>query len=62
MTPEQLAQMIPGGIKPTDFRHVGTNDNTCSRCRKAVPEEQVPILLWLHDGNTMLIYCEDCCA
>jgi hypothetical protein len=52
--------VIPGGIKPTDHWHVETNDNTCSRCRQDVPEEDVPLLLWSDDGNDMLIYCGKC--
>jgi hypothetical protein len=62
MTPEQFAKIVPGGILPTDFRHFVTNDGSCSRCRKLVPEEQVPIIAWMHGGNTMLIYCDTCCG
>lgn len=56
------ANVIPGGIKPTDFWHRGTNDDTCSRCRKEVPEDDVPIMLWANDGEDMLIFCEACCG
>lgn len=55
-----ITALIPGGIKPTDHWHVRTNDDTCSRCRKEVPEEDVPLLLWSQDGENMLIYCEAC--
>lgn len=55
-----IHQMVPGGIKSTDFVHRRTNDNTCSRCRVKVPEEQVPLLLWAQRGEDLLIYCEDC--
>jgi NAD-dependent SIR2 family protein deacetylase len=52
--------VIPEGIKPTDHWHVETNDNTCSRCRHDVPEDDVPLILWSDDGNDMLIYCPKC--
>lgn len=53
--------LIPGGIRATDFIHIRTNDGTCSRCRKEVPDEQVPLMLWLPpNSKRMLIYCEDC--
>jgi hypothetical protein len=52
--------MIPGGIKPTDHWHRGTNDGTCSRCRAAIAEDEVPLMLWTEDGADMLIYCQKC--
>lgn len=55
-----VSALVPGGIKPTDYMHENTNDGTCSRCRKAVREEQVPIILWADGGGDMWIYCEDC--
>lgn len=58
--PVQPEEVIPGGIKTTDHWHRGTNDNTCSRCRKDVPEEDVPLMLWANDGEDMLIYCGEC--
>lgn len=58
IAPEDL---IPGGIKPTDHWHIGTNDDTCSRCRKEVPEKDVPLLLFRGEhGDDVLIYCEAC--
>lgn len=51
--------MIPYGIMPSDNWHIGTNDNTCSRCREEVPNDDVPILIWRGDDD-MLIYCEAC--
>lgn len=54
------SSIIPGGIRPTDFVHVDTNDGTCSRCRKTPPEDDVPVMLWSPDGVRLLIYCEAC--
>ena len=48
-------------ILPTDHVHVGTYDETCSRCRKAIGEDEVPLLMWLPpDGDRMLAYCNAC--
>ena len=55
-----LDKIIPGGVLETDHRHNFTNDNTCSRCRLEIPEDEVPIILWTHGGRRMLIYCEPC--
>ena len=52
--------IVPGGLKPTDHWHRMTNDNTCSRCRAPVSDDDVPLMLWSEDGNDMLIYCEAC--
>lgn len=57
ITPNDL---IPGGILETDHWHLGTYDETCSRCRKPIPDHQVP--LNLYQGNSMLSYCEPCCG
>jgi hypothetical protein len=61
-----LAAMIPGGIKPTDHWHIRLNDGTCSRCRKEVPDDDVPLMLFGAADNEgdcdMLIYCEACLA
>lgn len=61
-TPNPIAikDMVPGGIKPTDHWHIKTNDNTCSRCRKPVPDDEVPLMLWANGDNDMLIYCQEC--
>lgn len=57
----RLEQLVPGGIKPTDFVHRVINDHSCSRCRKPIDlVEAVPLMLWLGDGDDMLIYCEAC--
>jgi hypothetical protein len=55
-----LDAMIPGGIRTTDHVHHVTNDGTCSRCRKAPAEEEVPLMLWFNANTDMLIYCETC--
>jgi hypothetical protein len=56
----RLADVIPGGVRPTDHWHRGTNaPQTCSRCRSLLPEHEVPLMLWSDNGD-MLIYCEDC--
>jgi hypothetical protein len=60
MSSIDIKRLIPGGIKPTDRWHRGTNDGTCSRCRKEVPERDVPLMLWANDGEDMLIYCHAC--
>ena len=54
--------LVPGGIEPTDHVHVGTNDDTCSRCRAPIAEDEVPLRLWDESGHNMLIYCEQCTA
>ncbi len=51
---------VPGGIRPTDHWRRGTNDGTCSRCRREVPDDEVPLMFWSADGHDMLIYCEMC--
>jgi hypothetical protein len=55
-----MVEIIPGGILPTDHWHHVTNDDTCSRCRKPVPEGEVPLMLWRNNGDDLLIYCEKC--
>ena len=60
MTKIQIDQIIPGGIRGTDFIHRRTNDNTCSRCREEINDDEVPVMLWSGDGENLLIYCEAC--
>lgn len=55
-----IEDLIPGGILPTDHLHVGTYDETCSRCRLPIPEEQVPLQLWVNGGDDMFSFCSDC--
>lgn len=57
--PMDISIFVPGGILATDHVHRMTNDGTCSRCRKRVPDEEVPVMFWL-SGDDMLIYCGDC--
>jgi hypothetical protein len=52
--------LIPYGIKPEDHWHIRTTDDTCSRCREPIPEDDVPLLLWRNGGHDMLAYCEGC--
>ena len=57
--------MISIDIQPTDFKHIGHYDETCSRCRRKIREEEVPLLLWTDDNpegdkSIMWSYCEDC--
>jgi len=56
-----IADIVPGGILPTDVWHVRTHDGSCSRCRSPIPEDEVPLLLWDEaDTNRMLAYCHAC--
>ena len=60
-TPIALDAVVPGGIWPID--HDPGYDETCSRCRRAIPEDEIPLLLWLPPDQTrMLAYCERCLA
>ena len=58
--PIDIAHLVPMGILPTDHWHRGKNDDTCSRCRREIGEDEVPLLLWANDGHDMLIFCEAC--
>ena len=60
--PLTIESLVPGGILATDHLHVTTNDGTCSRCRRLVPDAEVPLMLWLNDGEDLLIYCPACCG
>ena len=56
-----IAAFVPGGILETDHVHVRTYDETCSRCRKAIQEWDVPLMLWLPpDQENILVYCDGC--
>lgn len=55
-----IGALVPGGVRPTDHVHRITNDDTCSRCRKPVPEDEVPLMLWVNGDEDMLIYCQAC--
>lgn len=56
-----LGDLIPGGILESDHRHHITNDNTCSRCRRLVAENEVPLMAWVgEEGEDLLIYCSAC--
>ena len=55
-----IASIVPGGIRASDHVHVGTNDGACSRCRRPIREDEVPIQLFIDNGHRMLIYCNGC--
>lgn len=56
-----IREVIPGSILPADHVHWLKHDNTCSRCRKVVPDDEVPLLMWVgKNADDMLIYCEGC--
>ena len=52
---------IKVNISIFDHVHYKTSDETCSRCRRKLLEDEVPLRFW-PESNTdyMLIYCEDC--
>lgn len=59
----KIDMFVPGGVRPDDHVHHITNDNTCSRCRWKVPDDEVPLLVWIGEkGEDLLIYCETCLA
>ncbi len=58
----EITALVPGGILATDHWHRKTQDGTCSRCRRPLPEQDVPLMLWSESGDDMLIYCERCFA
>jgi hypothetical protein len=61
MAMADLTALVPGGLRPTDHVHVRTNDGTCSRCRRAIDDDdELSLMLWIGDGERMLIYCWDC--
>ena len=61
MVDEILANILPG-----DHVHYKTYDETCSRCRDKIHEDEVPLLIWQSDpednnkANYMYAYCERC--
>ena len=56
-----IEKVIPGGILPTDHAHRVTVDGTCSRCRREIDDDEVPIMLWT-DDDTLWMYCNGCDA
>lgn len=60
MTTLPIQAVVPGGIRSTDHWHRMTNDGTCSRCRREVPDDEVPLMFWFQNGHDMLIYCALC--
>ena len=63
MSEISIASFVPGGIRATDYLHRKTFDETCSRCRKEIPEWDVPLMLWLPpDNEDMYVFCNACNA
>ena len=54
------SDFIPGGVLPTDVPSVGRDSGLCSRCFRAIREDEVPLRAWSEDGHTMYTWCEDC--
>ena len=52
--------LIPGGVLESDHAHVGSSDETCSRCRRPIRDDEVPLRCWEGDGTVMWIYCGGC--
>lgn len=55
---------VPGGILDTDQMH-DEYDCTCSRCRRDIGSEEVPIVVFVHDPDSsgdkgLVAYCDDC--
>jgi hypothetical protein len=55
-----IDMFVPQGVLPDDHWHLMTYDETCSRCRKPVPEDENPLIIWSGCGNNMLVYCDQC--
>lgn len=55
-----VGKLVPGGIRRSDHLHVETNDGTCSRCRRKLALVEMPLMLWLRDGEDMYVFCERC--
>ena len=60
MTTYDISTFVPGGIFKTDRLHHITNDDTCSRCRRPIREDEVPLMLWPNGGWDMYLFCNDC--
>lgn len=56
----RFEDLVPNGILPSDHVHLHVYDETCSRCRKPIPDHEVPLQIF--EGNAMLSYCEPCCG
>lgn len=48
-------------IRKWHHRHYITSDDTCSRCRRKIADDEIPLRFWpKSDRNYMLIYCDAC--
>lgn len=55
----RIDHILPGGVLPGDRWFDLKHDGTCSRCGKAIGEDEVPLQLW--DGkDRLLAFCETC--
>jgi hypothetical protein len=58
-----LRDLVPGGIKRGDYVHHLTCDETCSRCRRKLDDDEAPLIAWIGDeADDLLLYCERCLA
>jgi hypothetical protein len=55
-----VADFVPGGIKPTDVWKQLVNNGRCSRCAKLVSDHEQPLMLFSDDGDALLVYCSRC--
>ncbi len=52
--------LVPGGVLLTDHLHVGTHDDTCSRCRRKIPEDENALMFWTNGGQCLWMFCNRC--
>jgi len=58
---EEHENIFECALKETDVVAYKTWDGRCSRCRREIREEEVPLHLWDEkDHNIMWTFCEDC--
>jgi len=55
-----VADFVPGGIKPTDVWKQLVNDGRCSRCAELVSDRDNPLMIFSDDGDALLVYCYRC--
>ena len=62
--------LLKVNVLPTDKIYYMTSENICSRCRRKLREDEVPLMFWPeppegerytdHGRDWLLIYCNDC--